>query len=58
MNSKNEKGFAIILVLVLTAILMLSLSTAIATLCALRNQNKQAKNALFKQEKSINLNRQ
>lgn len=57
MNSKNEKGFAIILVLFLTAILMLSLSTAIATLYALRNQNKQAKSELFKQEKLININR-
>jgi flagellar basal body-associated protein FliL len=57
MNNKNEKGFAIILLLVLTAILMLSLSTAIATLCALSNQNKHAKKELSQKENSINCTR-
>jgi len=57
MNSKKEKGIAIIMMLLLTAILMISLSTAVATLCALRKQNKLAKKGLSKYESQINVNR-
>ena len=55
MKNKNEKGFALIFLLVLAAILMLSLTTAITTLCAFRNQNKKAKIELNEKAKQINL---
>jgi Na+-transporting NADH:ubiquinone oxidoreductase subunit NqrC len=54
MSKRDEKGYAIIMVLVLSAVLMVSLSTALITLTALRKQNNQAKQELKLQEKAIN----
>jgi type II secretory pathway component PulK len=54
MSKRDEKGYAIIMVLVLSAVLMVSLSTALITLTALRKQNNQAKQELKQQEKAIN----
>jgi flagellar basal body-associated protein FliL len=46
MKKKKEQGYAIIILLVLASVLMLSLSTAIFTLCELRRQNMKAKKEL------------
>ncbi|MBN1864751.1 MAG: hypothetical protein JW808_07615 [Victivallales bacterium] len=47
---KNEKGVAIIMMLVLTAALMIILSAAATALHALANQNKTLKQELNKTE--------
>jgi len=50
MKNKKEQGYAIIMLLVLTSALMISLSTAIFTLCEVRKQNIQAKKELHRKQ--------
>jgi len=57
MNQKQEKGYAIIMVLVLSTVLMLSLTTTISALSAIKSQNRKNKIELKKHETAINLNR-
>lgn len=53
MNKKNEQGFALVLLLALTAVLMLSLTSAILALNALRRQNKKAKTEVVEKAQKL-----
>jgi len=54
MKTREEKGYAIIMMVVLSAVLMISLSTAIAALVSLRKQNSLEKLEFRHQEKAVN----
>ena len=54
MKKKNEDGIAIIMVLVLAAVLMISLTAAISTLHAIHTQNSKMKKELRHQAHQIN----
>ena len=54
MKKKSEKGYAIIVILVLAALLLISLSTTASILLAFNKQNKEAESELKMHEKTVN----